>query len=36
MNEQLIRTEILLGSEALERLRRARVLLFGLGGVGGY
>lgn len=36
MNEQLSRTELLLGSEAIERLRRAKVLLFGLGGVGGY
>ena len=36
MNEQFIRTEMLLGTTALERLRKARVAVFGLGGVGGY
>ena len=36
MEEQFIRTEMLLGSAALERLSRARVALFGQGGVGGY
>ena len=36
MREQFIRTEMLLGAEALARLQRARVALFGLGGVGGY
>ena len=36
MREQFIRTEMLLGTEALARLRKARVALFGLGGVGGY
>lgn len=36
MNEQLIRTEMLLGSEAMARLQKARVAIFGLGGVGGY
>jgi tRNA A37 threonylcarbamoyladenosine dehydratase len=30
------RTRILLGEEAVERLKNARILLFGLGGVGGY
>ncbi len=30
------RTELLLGEEALARLRAARVAVFGLGGVGGY
>lgn len=30
------RTELLLGEEALARLRTARVAVFGLGGVGGY
>lgn len=34
--EQFIRTEALLGAEAMERLRTARVAVFGLGGVGGY
>ncbi len=30
------RTALLLGEEAMERLRRARVAVFGIGGVGGY
>lgn len=30
------RTEILLGSEAMEKLRRSRVAVFGIGGVGGH
>ncbi len=30
------RTELLLGERALERLKKARVAVFGLGGVGGY
>lgn len=30
------RTEMLLGTEAMERLGRARVAVFGVGGVGGY
>lgn len=33
---QFIRTELLLGSDAMERLSRARVAVFGVGGVGGY
>ncbi len=36
MNERFSRTELLLGSEAMERLSRARVAVFGVGGVGGY
>ena len=36
MNEQFIRTAMLLGEEALERLQSARVAVFGIGGVGGY
>ena len=32
----LSRTEMLLGKEAVEKLRRSRVAVFGLGGVGGY
>ena len=36
MIEQFSRTEILLGEEAMERLYRARVAVFGVGGVGGY
>lgn len=36
MNDWLERTELLLGAEKLERLRRAHVLVVGLGGVGAY
>ena len=36
MWEQFSRTEILLGSEAMERLAGARVAVFGIGGVGGH
>ncbi|MBR2019640.1 MAG: tRNA threonylcarbamoyladenosine dehydratase [Clostridia bacterium] len=35
-NEETIRTEMLLGAQAMERLRMARVAVFGVGGVGGY
>lgn len=33
---QFSRTELLLGKEGIERLKNARVAVFGLGGVGGY
>lgn len=36
MNEQFLRTAFLLGEDAVERLQKARVAVFGLGGVGGY
>ena len=36
MLEQFLRTEMLLGSEAIRKLQNARVAVFGLGGVGGY
>ena len=36
MREQFLRTEMLLGTQALDRLQSARVAVFGLGGVGGY
>ena len=36
MQSQFSRTEILLGSAAMERLQKARVAVFGIGGVGGY
>ena len=36
MNEQFLRTAMLLGEAAVERLRSARVAVFGIGGVGGY
>ena len=36
IQEQFLRTQMLLGTEALERLQCARVAVFGIGGVGGY
>ena len=33
---QFSRTELLIGTEAMERLHRSRVAVFGVGGVGGY
>lgn len=36
MEQQFIRTEMLLGTEAMERLRTSHVAVFGLGGVGGW
>lgn len=36
MLNQFSRTELLLGREAMERLSKARVAVFGIGGVGGY
>lgn len=36
MPNQFGRTELLLGAEAMEKLRSARVAVFGIGGVGGY
>jgi len=36
MSEYFSRTELLLGSAAVDALRRARVAVFGVGGVGGY
>ena len=36
MDEQFMRTEMLLGSEAMARLRHAHVAVFGLGGVGSW
>ena len=33
---QFERTELLLGTEALEKLKNSRVAVFGVGGVGGY
>ncbi|MGN0328584.1 MAG: ThiF family adenylyltransferase [Lachnospira sp.] len=36
MLNQFSRTEILLGNEAMEKLRKSRVAVFGIGGVGGY
>lgn len=36
MLTQFSRTELLLGKEAMEKLSRSRVAVFGIGGVGGY
>ena len=36
MDEQFLRTRMLLGDEAVSRLQKARVAVFGIGGVGGY
>ena len=36
MTDQYSRTRMLLGDDAMEALRRARVAVFGVGGVGGY
>ena len=36
MDGQYSRTEMLFGKEAMEKLRRSRVAVFGVGGVGGY
>ena len=36
MDEAFARTALLLGREGIERLQRARVAVFGIGGVGGY
>jgi tRNA A37 threonylcarbamoyladenosine dehydratase len=36
MLNQFSRTELLLGKEAMEKLSRSRVAVFGIGGVGGY
>ena len=36
MREEFSRTALLLGADAMERLQKARVAVFGVGGVGGY
>ena len=36
MREEFGRTEMLLGADAMDRLARSRVAVFGVGGVGGY
>ncbi len=36
MQDQFSRTELLLGKEAMEKLKSSRVAVFGIGGVGGY
>ena len=36
MEEQFLRTAMLLGENGVRRLQSARVAVFGLGGVGGY
>ena len=34
--EEFIRTELIIGKDALEKMARSRVAVFGIGGVGGY
>lgn len=36
MKEQFLRTSLLLGEEATERLQQSKVAIFGIGGVGGF
>lgn len=36
MQNQFVRTEMLLGSDNMEKLRNSHVIIFGVGGVGGY
>ena len=36
MSDQFSRTELIFGPDAMEKLKRSRVAVFGLGGVGGY
>ena len=36
MLNQFSRTELLLGREAMNKLKKSRVAIFGIGGVGGY
>ena len=36
MNERTVRAEMLLGDEAMERLKNAHIAVFGLGGVGSW
>ena len=36
MLNQFSRTELLFGHEAMEKLYKSRVAVFGIGGVGGY
>ena len=36
MKEQFERTSLLVGEEAISKLNNSKVLIFGVGGVGGY
>ena len=36
MLNQFSRTELLIGSDAVQKLKNSRVAIFGVGGVGGY
>ncbi len=36
MREEFARTELMLGAQAMEKLYHARVIVFGVGGVGGH
>ena len=36
MDEKFLRTEMLIGKEGMEKLKNAKVAVFGLGGVGSF
>ncbi|MFQ7473123.1 MAG: ThiF family adenylyltransferase, partial [Anaerovoracaceae bacterium] len=36
LSNQLSRTELLIGSENIKRLRNSKIAVFGIGGVGSY
>ena len=36
MQEQFVRTALLLGEEGIDKLSRSKVAVFGIGGVGGF
>ncbi len=36
MDNRLVRTQMLLGEEAMKKLKNSTVAVFGIGGVGGY
>ena len=36
LNEQLIRTELLIGEEGIDKLQNSKVMIFGVGGVGSF
>ena len=36
MSEQFSRTELLIGQEGIEKLKKSKVAIFGIGGVGSY
>ena len=36
MQNQFSRTELIYGKEAMDKLKKSRIAVFGIGGVGGY